>query len=89
MAFALQNNALYSDIPGLIGAGLLPEDARDSDSTGYNYSIELTADKRYYTATATPARYGQSGKLSFLLAADPKAGWRITSKDNGGKLLRK
>ena len=88
IAYALQNNSLYSDIPGLIGAGLLPDDARDSQSTGYNYAIELSPDKRSYTATATPARYGQSGKLSFLLAPDAR-GWRITSKDNVGKVLRK
>ena len=87
MAYALQNGGVYAGIDALIAAGLLPEDAKTSSSTGYSYSIALSPDKKTYTAAATPAEYGRSGKLSFSLAPDPKSGWRIASRDTGGKPL--
>jgi hypothetical protein len=89
MAYALQNSGVYADIDSLVQAGLLADDIKTSRSTGYNYALTLSADKKTYSATATPAEYGKSGKLSFMLALDPKSGWRITSKDNGGKLVAK
>jgi hypothetical protein len=59
------------------------------ESTGYNYAVLLSGDKKSYTATATPDQYGKSGKLSFILVADGKVMPRISSKDNGGKPLNK
>jgi hypothetical protein len=84
LVYSASNGGTPADIPALVAAELLPADITSSSSTGYNYSISLSSDKKTYTATATPADYGRSGKLSFLL--DSKG---ITSKDLGGKPLTK
>ena len=89
LAHGLQNGGLFADMQTLITAGLLPEDIKTSDSTGYAYVISLAGDKKQYFATATPAVYGKSGKLSFLLQSDGKGIPHVTSKDNGGKPLRR
>jgi hypothetical protein len=67
LAHSLQNGGLFADMETLIGGGLLPDDIKTSASTGYNYAIIVTDDRKQYRATATPAEYGKSGKLSFLL----------------------
>jgi len=89
LAHSLQNAGLYTDMQTLVAAGLLPEDIKSSESTGYTYVINVAGDKKQFFATATPAIYGKSGKLSFLLQPDNKGISRATSKDNGGKPLRK
>ncbi len=88
LAYSLQNGVV-AEFPVLIQAGLLPDDVLTSESTGYNYAVHLTGDKRRYFATATPAEYGKSGKRSFLLELDQKGISKVTSKDNGGKPLKK
>lgn len=88
LAHSLQNGGLFADRDTLIGAGLLPDDIKTSESTGYLYSIKLSADKRKYFATATPAAYGRSGRLSFLLEVDEKGISRVRNADNGGKPMR-
>jgi hypothetical protein len=85
LAHSLQNGGAYTDLQTLVTSGLLPDDIRTSDSTGYNYAIELASDKKRYSATATPGNYGKSGKLSFRLQLDSKGIAHVTSKDNGGK----
>jgi hypothetical protein len=88
LAYSVQNGGLYADMNTLISAGLLPDDVRTSASTGYNYAITASSDKKQYFATATPADYGKSGKLSFLLR--PTKGLsQVTSKDTGGKPMSK
>ncbi len=89
LANSLKNGGAFTDMDTLVATGLLPEDVKTSESTGYNYSIELAADKKSYFATATPATYGKSGKMSYILKLDPKGIARVTSKDNGGKVLAK
>lgn len=89
LVHSLQNGGLFTDMETLIGAGLLPDDVKTSDSTGYNYAINVAADKKKYYATATPAVYGKSGKLSFILKLDGKQISHVDSKDNGGKPLSK
>lgn len=89
LAHSLQNGGVYTDMPTLVAAGLLPEDLKTSASTGYDYAILLAADKTRYSATAKPATYGKSGKLSFLLQLDAKGISHLTSKDIGGKVLNK
>ena len=88
MVYALQNSGFYADIPTLIEKGFLPADASSADSTGYNYTVSLGADKKNYSAAATPAVYGKTGKLSFFFEFDGKNNPRLTEKDNGGKLPR-
>ena len=89
LAHSLQNGGIFTDMATLVASGLLPEDITTSESTGYNYAIELLPSKIKYTATATPAVYGKSGKMSYLLQLDQKGISRVTSKDNGGKPMKK
>jgi len=86
-AYALQKGGEFADLETLIAAGLLPDDIRTAESTGYNYGLALSASKREFTAIATPAEYGKSGRLSFLCFSDGKKTPQIISKDNGGKPL--
>ncbi|HEX8289496.1 MAG TPA: hypothetical protein VF556_16050 [Pyrinomonadaceae bacterium] len=88
MVYALQNKGLYADIPALIEKGFLPNDVLSADSTGYNYAVSLSADKKNYTASAIPAVYGKTGKLSFLFQFDDKNKPRLIERDNGGFLLK-
>jgi hypothetical protein len=89
LAHSLQHGGVFADLPTLIGGGLLPDDIKTSDSTGYLYAVSLAADKKQYFATATPAAFGKSGRLSFILQLDGKGISRVTSKDTGGKVMRK
>jgi len=89
LVHSLQNGGTFADAETLIAAGLLPDDIRTSESTGYDYVVNLAADKKKYSATATPHVYGKSGKLSFLLLLDAKNIPHVTSKDNGGKPMSK
>ena len=84
LVFSAQNSGLFGEMQALVAAQLLPDDITSSKSTGYNYEIKLSSDKKSYFANATPAEYGKSGKLSFLLDK-----LDIRSKDNGGKPLKK
>ena len=88
LLYASQNGGNFGDLDQLVAAGL-PDDVKTSATTGYNYSITLTPDKQVWTAHATPAEYGKSGKLSFFLTSDGRSTPRISSKDNGGKPLDK
>ncbi len=89
LAYSVQNGGNFGEINALVGAGLLPEDVKTAESTGYNYSVTLTGDKKVYTASAIPAEYGKSGRLSFVLQSDGRSMPKISSKDNGGKPLEK
>ncbi len=88
--YAMQNNGSFADLSTLVSMSLLPLDVQSTESTGYRFTISVTADGKKYFATAEPAVYGKSGKLSFLLefnGADKKT--RLKSDDNQGKPLKK
>lgn len=89
MVHSLQNKGEFAEIAKLIELGYLPSDVTSSETTGYNYSLNLSADRKRYSAAATPAIYGKSGKTSFLLDLDAEGKPRMKSADNGGKLLEK
>ncbi len=89
MVYALQNGGFYGEIRALVERGFLPEDALTADSTGYNYKVVLTSDKKKYYATAEPSVFGKTGKLSFLLELDDKKNTRLTAKENNGQPLKK
>jgi len=88
IAYSLQHDGICAEIEELISTGLLPEDVRTSQSTGYNYTMQLTANKKRYYANATPAEYGKSGKLSFLLEPNEKGIAVVKNKDLGGKPMK-
>jgi hypothetical protein len=87
--YSLQKGGVYGELGALVALGFLPEDVLTSDSTGYNYKVVLTSDKTKYYATAEPAVFGKTGKLSFLLDLDDKKNPRLTSKENNGQPLKK
>lgn len=82
--YASQHNNLYGDLAALIASGLVPKDIEASESTGYRFHVTLAKDAKSWTAGAEPVRYGQTGRLSFIL---DQAG--IRSADNGGKPIGK
>jgi hypothetical protein len=85
MAFAALNQGLYGDLDALIKAEFLPADIRSSESTGYNYAIALSSDRKKYSAAAVPAVYGKTGKLSFAVQLDEDSQPHLTSRDAGAK----
>ncbi len=88
--YVAQTKGLYGEMDILIRQGLLPVDVNSSFSTGYNYSIVLSNDKKSYFVNAIPAKYGKSGKLSFLMEVSGANGAPKTkSNDNGGMPLKK
>jgi hypothetical protein len=82
LVYSSQNNGTYADLRTLVDEKLVPEDVLSNASTGFDYSVELATDKKAFTASATPAEYGKSGKFSFLLDGN-----NIVKRDNGGKPL--
>lgn len=88
--YALQNQGKFADMKTLIDKGLLPDDIQTSASTGYRYNLVVTPNNKKYFATADPAVYGKSGKLSFLLESDGASEKsRFKSADNKGLPLKK
>jgi hypothetical protein len=87
--YSYQNGGKFGDIKQLVAGGLLPEDAMDSTSTGYTYTIVLSDGNKKFFATAEPSVYGKTGKLSFLLEFDKKNNPQFSSKDNKGQALKK
>ena len=89
LAYSSQNSGTFTDFAKLIELAYLPEDVLSSDSTGYAYELTLSPDGKSYYATATPAVYGRTGKMSYML--QPVLGGlpRVVSSDNGGKPLKK
>ncbi|HEV7842165.1 MAG TPA: hypothetical protein VGO69_00640 [Pyrinomonadaceae bacterium] len=80
LVYSLQHNGMFADLQTLVKERLLPEDVLTSQSTGYNFHITLSADKKSYAAGAEPSVYGRTGMQSFFM--DPKG---IKKADTGGK----
>lgn len=90
MVYAMQNNGVFSDMPTLVAAKMLPDETAVAEAIGYRFNISLSADKKKYYATAEPTAYGKSGKLSYLLesgAAGAKP--RLKAEENKGMPLKK
>ncbi len=82
VAYAQTHNGLFGNTAELIAAGYLPKDIEGIESTGYRFQVLKSADAKSWYATAEPAQYGRTGRLSFYLDA---AG--VKSGDQGGKPL--
>jgi hypothetical protein len=80
LVYSLQHDGIFTDLQTLVKERLLPEDVLTSQSTGYNFRVTLSADKKSYTAGAEPAVYGRTGLQSFYM--DPTG---IKKADMGGK----
>ena len=79
--YAQQNNGAFGDLPRLVKATLMSNDVADPKATGYNFRITVSPDGKSYVASAEPARYGHTGKLSFSMDQTGV----IKKADNGGK----
>jgi hypothetical protein len=82
VVYSQQHNGQFGNLTELITAGLVPKDLEGTDSTGYRSQINRTADSKAWYATAEPAQYGRTGRLSFYLDSSG-----VRSGDNGGKPL--
>jgi hypothetical protein len=83
VVYASQHNGAYGDLPGVIGMNLIDHEFAEPKEIGYNVKIAVAADGKSYIATAEPARYGHTGKLSFRMDQTGN----IKKADNGGKPL--
>lgn len=79
--YAQANNGAYGEVKALVAAGLMSDDMFDPKLSGYTF--HLTINGKTYVATAEPAHYGRTGKLSFWMDQTGA----IKSADNGGKPL--
>ena len=87
MIYSMKFGGKFTDMETLVKKGFVPTDAKDSKSTGYKYEIILASDRTTYSALATPAAYGKSGKLSFALKITREAQPELVGQDVKGKPL--
>ena len=88
MIYAMKNGGLYADARVLIDLGFLPADILTTETTGYNYQIQLSSEKKKYTAIATPAVYGKTGKLSFWFETNGSKTSILKNKDTKGQAFK-
>ena len=82
VAYAGTHNSGFGNMAELITAGFLPKDIEGPETTGYRFQVVRAADGKSWYATAEPAQYGRTGRLSFYLDASG-----VRSGDAGGKPL--
>jgi hypothetical protein len=82
VVYAQGHNGLFGNTAELIAAGVVPKDIEGVESTGYRFQVFKSADGKTWYATAEPAQYGRTGRLSFYLDASG-----VKSGDAGGKPL--
>ena len=82
VAYSQGHNGQFGNISELMTAGYIPKDIEGPETTGYRFQVVRSADGKSWYATAEPAQYGRSGRLSFYLDASG-----VRSGDAGGKPL--
>jgi hypothetical protein len=82
VAYSQGHNGQFGNMAELITAGFIPKDIEGPETTGYRFQVVRSADGKSWYATAEPAQYGRSGRLSFYLDASG-----VRSGDAGGKPL--
>jgi len=82
VVYAQGHNGQFGNMAELVAAGLIPKDIEGPESTGYRFQVVRAADGKSWYATAEPAQYGRTGRLSFFLDASG-----VRSGDTGGKPL--
>jgi hypothetical protein len=80
--YSQNRNGQFGNMAELVAAGVIPKDIENTESTGYRFQVNRSADGKSWYATAEPAVYGRSGRLSFYLDATG-----VRSADNNGKPL--
>ena len=82
VAYSQGHNGQFGNMAELITAGFIPKDLEGTESTGYHFQVIRSPDAKSWYATAEPAVYGRTGRLSFYLDASG-----VRSGDTGGKPL--
>ena len=82
VVYAQGHNGQFGNMAELITGGLVPKDLEGPESTGYRFQVVRATDGKSWYATAEPAQYGRSGRLSFYLDASG-----VRSGDAAGKPL--
>jgi hypothetical protein len=82
VVYSQAHNGLFGNMAELITAGYIPKDLEGVESTGYRFQVVRPTDGKSWYATAEPAEYGRTGRLSFYLDASG-----VRSGDAGGKPL--
>ena len=82
VVYAQSHNGQFGNMTELIAGGLIPKDIEGPETTGYRFQVVRAADGKSWYATAEPAQYGRSGRLSFFRDASG-----VRSGDAGGKPL--
>jgi hypothetical protein len=82
VAYSQGHNGQFGNMAELITAGYIPKDIEGPESTGYRFQVVRSTDGKSWYATAEPAQYGRTGRLSFYLDASG-----VRSGDAGGKPL--
>ncbi len=88
MIYAVKNGGLFTDAAALVEHEFLPKDILTAETTGYNFQIQLSPDKKKYTATATPAIYGKTGKLTYWFEASGDKTSSLKNKDTKGQTFK-
>ena len=82
VVYSQNHNGQFGNTAELVAAGLIPKDIEGTESTGYRFQVTRSADAKSWYATAEPAQYNRTGRLSFYLDASG-----VRSGDAGGKPL--
>ena len=82
VVYSQGHNSQFGNTAELIAAGLIPKDIEGTESTGYRFQVVRSTDGKSWYASAEPAQYGRTGRLSFYLDASG-----VRSGDAGGKPL--
>ncbi|HEU4508984.1 MAG TPA: hypothetical protein VFR78_12135 [Pyrinomonadaceae bacterium] len=82
VAYAQGHDNKFANMAELVAAGMIPKDIEGTETTGYRFQIVRSADGKSWYATAEPAQYGRTGRLSFYLDASG-----VRSADVAGKPL--
>ncbi len=82
LKYSIQHNGLFGSLQELIAAGHLTQDQIATESIGYAFEFTVSSDRKTFSGHAEPQRYGQTGRLSFLV---DQTG--IRSADVNGKKL--
>jgi hypothetical protein len=83
VVYGTTHNGAYGDVKALIAENLIAKESGDPRAIGYDFRIMIAGDGKSYVATATPTRYGHTGKLSFWMDQTGN----IKKADTGGKPL--
>lgn len=82
VVYSQGHNGRFGNMAELIAGGHVPKDIEGVETTGYRFQIVRSPDGKSWYATAEPAQYGHTGRLSFYLDASG-----VRSGDVGGKPL--